>query len=172
MAEDRILNPHIPGTYSPLESLTMSALRRFGDFHPSSSDGDVMLMFLEFGNQTLDEVRNHPYWDGTELDYYRHPQDIREVNDNIIIQGLLMQYAIQQGSANVQIYAPAYYQILNKELWDLLNRKDTVNGGGGGNTAIKLRRVDESVLNTTRSGAKKTSPITGLDLKTTTTSSS
>ncbi len=45
MAEDRILNPQVPGKYSPLETLAMSALRRFGDFHPSQ--------FLAFGGRLL-----------------------------------------------------------------------------------------------------------------------
>jgi len=166
MAETRDLSPHIPNkNNSPLEYLTMSALRRFGDFHPASVDGEVMMMFLEFANQILDEVRGHPYWDHpadtakVELDYYVHPSDIRPVNDNIMIAGLLFAYSVQQGSDKVAVYAPAYYRVMNSELWDRLNRTDN-DGAGGFNTPIRLRVVDDDVASTTRQG-KRTSPITG-----------
>lgn len=166
MAESRDFAPHITNkNNSPLEYLIMSALRRFGDFHASSVDGEVIMMFLEFANQILDEVRRHPYWDSpgdadkVELNYYVHPSDIRPVNDNIIIAGLLFLYAVQQGSDKLSLYGPAYYHTLNQELWDRLNIVDK-DGAGGGNTPIRLRVVDDDVASTTRKG-KRTSPITG-----------
>ena len=64
MAEQSNTNPHIRESNSPLQTLAMQALRRFGDFHPGTVDGDVMLMFLEFANMVIDEIRLHPYHDG------------------------------------------------------------------------------------------------------------
>ena len=54
-------NPHIREKHSPLESLIFQALRRYGDFSPGTLDGDVGLMFLEFANMVIDDIRMHPY---------------------------------------------------------------------------------------------------------------
>jgi len=126
------LNPHIAEPHSPLSTLAHQALRRFGDFHPGTIDGDVMLMFVEFANMVIDEIRMHPYWDGSELNYYTHPSDIRPIPDPVIIAGLLFHYAMQQSSDKVQIYMPTYNKTLNHQLWTLKN----------GNTKIRMRVVD------------------------------
>lgn len=132
-------NPHIKDTYSPLEVLAFSALRRYGDFSPGSVDGDVMLMFVGFANEIIDEIRQHPYWDGSTLDYYKHQQDTRPIPDNIIVTGLMAKYAEQQFSEKYQIYAPKYARTMNQLLWTRLN----------GNTKISLRVYDKSPTNAT-----------------------
>lgn len=127
------MNPQIRKDHSPLETLVFQAIRRYGDFHPGTIDGDVMLMFLEFANQIIDEIRAHPYHDGSDIDYYQGPTDVRQIPDPILIQGLLYHYAVQQGSEKLQIYMPIYYRTLNQLLWYKLN----------GNTKIQLKVVDD-----------------------------
>ena len=150
MAETSNTNPHIRTKYSPLRTLAMQALRRFGDFNASTVDGDVVLMFLEFANMVIDDIRQHPYAARTTtttttngqtvttttanaIDYYTSPDETREIDDQIIVAGILAHYAVQQGSEKMQIYMPNYYRTLNQQLWNELN----------GNTRIKLRVVDD-----------------------------
>jgi len=130
--EDSTSNPHITDEYSPLETMIMQAVRRFGDFSPGTMSGDAALMFIEFANMVLDEVRMHPYWDGTELDYYQHLSDVRQVPDVIMVSGLLYHYASQQGSEKAQQYAAAFIRTISQQLWRRLN----------GNTAIEMRVTD------------------------------
>ena len=59
-------NPHIRDKNSPLSVLIMQTLRRYGDFHPGTVDGDVMLMMMEFANTIIDDIRQHPYHDTTK----------------------------------------------------------------------------------------------------------
>lgn len=126
------LNPHIREKFSPLETLAMQALRRFGDFHAGTVDGDVMMMFLEFANMIIDEIKSHPYHDNTSIDYYLSPTDVREVNDQIMIAGLLYHYSVQQASDRLQVYTPLFQRTLNQLLWNKYN----------GNTKIQMRVVD------------------------------
>ena len=132
MAEQSNLNTHIGDNHSPLETLAMQALRRFGDFHTGTIDGAVMLMFIEFANMIIDDVRVHPYHDGTDIDYYTSSTDIRKVPDPIIIQGLLYHYSLQQASDKVSIYMPMYNKGLNQHMWQALN----------GNTKIQMKVTD------------------------------
>lgn len=137
-------NPHIREKYSPLEALVMQALRRYGDFHPGTVDGDVMLMFIEFANLVIDEIREHPYHDGTEIDYYQTQTDVREIPDQIIIAGLLYQYSFQQGSEKMQFYMPNFNRVLNQQLWSKLN----------GNTKIQMKVVDDGTNKRNLNGGK------------------
>ena len=150
MAETSNTNPHIRTSNSPLRTLAMQALRRFGDFSPSTVDGDVLLMFIEFANIVIDDIRQHPYSPRTtvittvngqkvtttsanDVSYYTSADEVREVDDQIIVAGLLAQYALQQGSEKMQIYMPNYYRTMNRQLWNALN----------GNTQIRMRVVDD-----------------------------
>lgn len=135
-------NPQIRENYSPLETLAMQALRRYGDFHPGTVDGDVMLMFMEFANLIIDEIRMHPYHDGTDLDYYQSPTDVREIPDIVIVSGLLYHYAVQQGSDKMQFYMPNFNRTLNQQLWQKRN----------GNTKIQMRIVDDGTNPRNRNG--------------------
>jgi len=110
----------------------MQALRRFGEFSPGTVDGDVLLMFIEFANMIIDDVRMHPYHDGTDIDYYTSVDEARAIDDQIIIAGLLYHYSLQQGSDKLQIYMPLYQRALNQQLWRKYN----------GNTRIQMRVVD------------------------------
>jgi hypothetical protein len=127
------VNPHIRSGRSPLETLIMQALRRYGEFSAGTVDGDTKLMFLEFANMVLDEVRAHPYHDGSELPYYLALTDVRDIPDPIVIAGLLYHYAMQQTSEKISFYMPNYFRTMNQLLWDQLN----------GNTRIQMRIVDD-----------------------------
>jgi len=113
-------NPHIAEPFSPLEVLAFQALRRYGDMNPGTVDGETIMMFLEFGNLIIEDLRAHPYWDGPYMDYYLHPTDIREIPDPIIVAGFLAYYAAQQMSSKTEIYVPAYRRITAQILF---NRK-------------------------------------------------
>ena len=150
MAERSNSNPHITDKNSSLQALSMQALRRFGDFHPGTVDGDVLLMFIEFANLVIDEIRMHPYHDGSDINYYESVTDVRPIDDNIIVSGLLFHYAAQQGSEKMQMYVPAFYRALNQQLWRKKN----------GNTQIRLRVVDDGT-NPANIAGGKTSEING-----------
>lgn len=132
MAETSNTNPHVTDNFAPLETMTLQAVRRFGDFAPGTLSGDAALMFIEFANMILDEVRMHPYWDGTQLDYYEHMSETRPVPDTIMIAGLLFHYATQQASDKQETYGAQFIRMINQELWRRLN----------GNTKIQMKVTD------------------------------
>lgn len=149
MAENSDQNPHIIDGPTPLNDLMMSALRRYGDFHPGTASADVKLMLLEFANLVIDDIRAHPYF-SDELDYYKSPTETRAVPDRIIIAGLLMHYAAQQISDKFSLYSTNYYKVLNGALWDLL----------AGNSKIRFRVVDDGSSPKNVTGTTDT--VTGL----------
>jgi hypothetical protein len=111
------LSPHISEPYASLEELSMRALRRYGDMHPGTVDGEVIMMFLDFANEIIEELRLHPYWENPEIDYYTHPAEVRPIPDAIIVAGLLFHYAAQQQSDKVQTYGPMFYRAMNRILF-------------------------------------------------------
>lgn len=143
-------NPHIRSGYSPLQTLIMQVLRRYGEFSPDTVDGDTALMFLEFANMVLDEVRMHPYHDNSELPYYLALSDAREVPDPVVVAGILYHYAMQQGSQKVQFYMPNYFRTMNQLLWQKLN----------GNTPIRMRVMEGGTNPRNETGT--TNPINGM----------
>jgi hypothetical protein len=147
---DTPLNSHIDDDYSPLEVLILQTLRRYGEFSPATVDGDVAMMFIEFANMVVDEVRNHPYHTGEHIQYYTALPDRRTVPDPVMVNGMLLHYAVQQGSQKVQLYAPNYFRMLNQHLWYKLN----------GNTKIRMRVPDGGTHPTADDG--KTNPVNGL----------
>mgnify|MGYP007059462205 CR=1 FL=1 len=110
-------NPHLNTPYSTLETLTFQALRRYGDMHPGTVDGEVMMMFVEFGNLIIEDLRGHPYWENPEVDYYTHPSETRAIPDNIIVAGLLYHYSVQQQSNKIEAYGPMYFKMMNRILY-------------------------------------------------------
>lgn len=125
MANDSY-NPQLSAAVnSPLETLARQALRRYGDNAAGVVEAEALLMFIELANLVVDDFRMHPY--GTSLDhaidYYHSLQDARQIPDNIMIQGLLFHYSLQQASDRAQVYTGLYYQTLNREM---LRRKDGV----------------------------------------------
>ncbi len=133
MAERSENNPQLRDRYSPLEKLMEQALRRYGEFSPATMDGEMKLMFLEFANMIIDEIRQHPYYDGTPIDYYTDLQQARAIPDPIIVAGLDFLYATQQGSQATPIKGQLYFRQMNQQLWYKLN----------GNTPIRIRPVDK-----------------------------
>lgn len=139
-----VYNPHISEPNSDLQSLAMQALRRYGDFVPASADGEVVLMFLEFANEVVDEVRAHPYWVEAydlgkvkPLDYYTAVTDQRPIPDIIVVLGLLYHYAVQQGSPKAQTYMANYARKMSQLLWGVLSghgkiEMEVVDGGSRG----------------------------------------
>ena len=123
MANDSF-NPQLSAAAtSPLETLARQALRRYGDNAAGVVEAEALLMFIELANLIVDDFRMHPY--GTSLDhlvdYYHSLQDARAIPDNILVQGLLFQYALQQADERMQLYSGQYYKTLNTEM---LRRKD------------------------------------------------
>ena len=110
-------NPHLNSPYSNLEALVMQSLRRYGDMHPGTVDGEVMMMFIEFANLVIEDLRGHPYWDNPEINYYTHPSETLPIPDNIMVSGLLYHYAVQQQSNKIEAYGPMYFKMMNCVLY-------------------------------------------------------
>jgi len=110
-------NPHLNSPHSNLEALVFQTLRRYGDMHPGTVDGEVMMMFVEFANLILEDLRSHPYWDNPEIDYYTHPSETRDIPDNIMVAGLLYHYSVQQQSNKIEAYGPMYFKMMNRILY-------------------------------------------------------
>ena len=84
--------------HAPLENLVAIALRRYGDFSSRRVTGDVVLMFIELANEIIEMINMHPYYTGNTIEYYNSQTDIREIEDAIMVRGLLALYAEQQAS--------------------------------------------------------------------------
>jgi hypothetical protein len=110
-------NPHLSEPYSNLEALVFQALRRYGDMHPGTIDGEVMMMFVEFANLVIEDLRGHSYWDNPEIDYYTHPSEQRPIPDSIVVSGLLYHYSVQQQSNKIEAYGPMYFKMMNRILY-------------------------------------------------------
>lgn len=126
-------NPQITDDYSPLNALVQQALRRYGEYHPSTMDSETELLFVELANEVLDDIRTHPLHDGTVIQDYVHPTDARAVPDRLMKAGLLAKYAIQQGSPKQNMFMPFYVRQINRDLWHMLS----------GSGPIQLRVVDD-----------------------------
>ena len=108
-------NPNIRDHYSPLEDLIIKVLRRYGEFHPSSVDGEVSLMMIDFANSILLDYNTHPYRSGeTAIEHYISLQEAREIPDEIIMSGLLYYYAVKQMSQKMTPYKSMYDNNMNR----------------------------------------------------------
>lgn len=116
-----------------------SAIRQFGDASSGSVNGDVSLMMVEFANEIIEEIRVHPYQtytdsDGavravvTDLNYFKHHSEKRDIPDVILIKGLLARYAFQQASKRAQALAGVAAQTMNRVMYE---RWSTAQGMGG-----------------------------------------
>lgn len=132
MTESSNSTPHIRDKHAPLQDLISQALVRFGDYSPATTGAQTLLMLMEFANQVIDEVRSHPYWDGTHIDHYEHHTEWRAVPDTILRTGILYYYALQQGSQKAGNYGQDFIRTMNRELWYVKN----------GNTRVQLHVVD------------------------------
>lgn len=108
--------PHIvSANTSPLEALALRALRRYGEMSPSTMEGDVLLDFVDYANEVIDDVLGHPYFPaGEHIDYYVHPSDRRAVPDHIMVSGVLYRHALQQRSQYAPKYEADYHVKLNQ----------------------------------------------------------
>jgi hypothetical protein len=121
--------------YSLLESLALRAVRRFGDMSASTVSGEALIMFIDFANEVIDDMRKSPYWQaGTSLPYYVHLQEFRPIPDHVMAAGLLAKFAEQQGSRNTQRYDARYYDLLNTHMMFIAI--------GDGSTVHELKAVD------------------------------
>jgi hypothetical protein len=130
-------NPHIREGNSPLDALIHDALQLFGEFAPSTLDGETSQLMLFLANDVLDDLHEHPYW--VELGLppiapYVSIHDARPVEDGIMVHGLLAKYAIQQKSSTAQFHVPAYTRKMSARLWHQLS-------GGG---RIQMRPMDRA----------------------------
>lgn len=137
MTENSNSNPQLTLNTSPLKTLSLMALRRYGESSPSAIYGDLSHMMLGFANNVIEDVRDHPYWrDGNgaqiPIDYYLSIDDKRDLPDEIVLSGLVAYYSLQQASQKSQIWVPMYYRRMNQILY---NRKY-------GNTELRLKVVD------------------------------
>jgi hypothetical protein len=124
-----VSNPHISESFSPLETLIMSALRRYGTVSAATISADVALMMLEFANNVVEDIRSHPYWDGTPIEYYISLTDRRNIPDEIVVAGMLSYFCLQQQSSKAQIFGPTYYRRTNQILYNRLygNKRLEIN---------------------------------------------
>jgi hypothetical protein len=120
MAEKSVQKPFAAGKekYSPLENLVRSALVRAGNFSPSRVDGEVMMLMIELANRVIEDVRQHPYWEGGDIDYYNDITEWRAIPDMIVIDGLTAHYFIQQGSDKAMIFLQLYQSSMSNILHD------------------------------------------------------
>jgi hypothetical protein len=110
------------------------ALRRYGEMSPSSTEGDAALVFIDYANEVLAEIRNHPYWpEGESLLDYVSIEEQRPVPDQVVLLGILGRYAFDQGSKKAAGYMGSYYGALN----GLLHEKKY-----GGSVPIEMQVVD------------------------------
>lgn len=113
------LNPHKQfGENSTLQMLVHRALRRYGDMNPGTIEGDTSMLFIDFANECIEEIRMHPYWVDGDLDYYISLEETRPVPDMVMVMGLCFRYALQQFSDKQKLYGPLYYQTMNRLLYD------------------------------------------------------
>lgn len=128
--------PHVSGgdRHAPLDALVRAALRRAGTFSVSRTDGETMMMFIEFANQVVEDVRRHPYWTGERIDYYTSQSESRPIPDEIVILGLLSHYTIQQGSEkagfNLQMYQSRMADLLYERMYGNAPLERRVVDGG------------------------------------------
>lgn len=136
MAEKSVQKPFAAGKekYSPLENLVRSALVRAGNFSPSRVDGEVMMLMIELANRVIEDVRQHPYWEGGDIDYFNDITEWRAIPDMILIDGLTAHYFIQQGSEKAMIFLQLYQSNMANVLHERVygNKKYTRSITDGG----------------------------------------
>lgn len=114
----RSLTPHLSDEeFSSLDQLAMRMLRRFGETHAGTVDGETVMMMIELANDVIDEVSAHPYWDKSKpLPYYTHYSERRPVPDNVMLNGLMAFYAEQQFSEKAEMYRAKFFHVMNRTL--------------------------------------------------------
>ena len=92
------------------------------------------MMMIELANRVIEDVRQHPYWDGGDIDYYTDIQERRPIPDMIMIDGLSTHYFIQQGSdkamVHLQLYQSNMANILHQRAYGNKPYTRSVTDGG------------------------------------------
>lgn len=132
--------------------MIVQALRRFGEFHPSTIDADTAQLFVECANEVVGDWNTHPYANTgsphvSRVKPYISQTEARPIPDEVMVSGILAYYCMQQGSPKGQLYMPRYNRVLNRVLWDIIS----------GSGPIQLRAVDGGPAHSVT-----TSPITGM----------
>ena len=162
MTEKSVQKPFAAGRsdHSPLENLVRSALVRAGNFSPSRVDGEVMMLMIELANRVIEDVRQHPYWEGGDIDYFTDITEIRAIPDMIMIDGLTAHYFIQQGSEKAMVFLQLYQanmaNILHERAYGNKSYQRSITDGGS-NPAY----CPPSTKKTTNTTTSKTSTATG-----------
>ena len=93
-----------------------------------------MMMMIELANRVVEDVRQHPYWTGGDIDYYADITQSRAIPDMIMIDGLTAHYFIQQGSEKAMIFLQLYQAGMNNILNERTNGNKaytrTITDGG------------------------------------------
>lgn len=126
-------SPHIVDGPSPLETMALRAIGRYGETSPSTLEGEFILKMIDYANAVIDDILEHPYWDKTPLPYYQHVTQVRAIPDSILIAGLLSKMATDLASQRAQRYEIEYFKRMNQVL---LRRMY------GPNAAFELQAVD------------------------------
>ena len=98
------------------------------------------MMMIELANRVVEDIRQHPYWVGGDIDYYQDTQERRPIPDLIMIDGLTAHYFIQQGSDKAMVFLQLYQANMTNILHDRsYGNKEYVRTipDGGSNPAYK-----------------------------------
>lgn len=129
------LAPHrAHGEYSPLSDLILKGLARFGESSPSSVLPDVQSMMVDFANEIVMDVNQHPYHPTPRIEFYQSANEVRSIPDVAMVAGLAFKYSLQQASEKTSYLSALYYRTLAHALFDQKygNAKITMEPTDGG----------------------------------------
>ena len=146
---------------SSLGELTAQAILQMGDYDHQEVDANTQNLFIMFANEVIDDVRMNPYFEqikekemakykkdnpnATEADinefsaqldlpYYVSASDSREIDDVIVLTGLVYMYARHQNSEEkMEGYFNRYMNTIRTQMYRRY---------AGGNVKISLGVVD------------------------------
>lgn len=115
---DSLHQPQVSGqdNYAPLIDLVATAERRRGQMTAARLTGDQVLLYLEYANEIVEDVRSHRYWTilvnkslaPAVLAYYTDLNEKRAIPDGIMIAGLRAYAAEQAGSKKAKALFDVY----------------------------------------------------------------
>lgn len=168
MAEKSVQKPFAAGknNFTPLENLVRSALVRAGNFSPSRVDGEVMMLMIELANRVIEDVRQHPYWEGGDIDYYNDITERRSIPDMIMIDGLTAHYFIQQGSEKAMVFLQLYQanmaNVLHERAYGNKSYQRSITDGGSNSSycpPTEKKTTETTSATTTTSGGNPSSSV-------------
>lgn len=130
MADSRH-QPQVSGadSYAPLIDLVATAERRRGQMSAARLTGDQVLLYLEYANEIVEDVRAHRYWTilvnrgkaPNVLPYYTDLNEKRAIPDGILIAGLRAYAAEQAGSKKAKTLFDVYRNRMSMILYQRIN---------------------------------------------------